>query len=132
MGWLINVGANFAHVSPTYTYTEVRYTDTYSDIIDLIGDVLKFYVMKTIKQCYKVVFSMHLLGKQFKLQLYLLFKHSLLTLALLSQNDLIGDPSLLLHQWKTGVKDLFVKTGKQCLTSIISFLLTSQLTLTCS
>jgi len=85
MGWLINVGANFAHVSPTYTYTEVRYTDTYSDIIDLIGDVLKFYVMKTIKQCYKVVFSMHLLG----------------------------DPSLLLHQWKTGVKDLFVKTAEE-------------------
>ena len=29
------------------------------------------------------------------------------------------------------MKDLFVKTGKQCLTSIISFLLTIQLTLTC-
>ena len=63
MSWLINVGANFAHVSPTYRYTDVRYTDTYSDIIDLAGDVFKFYLVQTIKQCYKVVFSMHLLGK---------------------------------------------------------------------
>jgi hypothetical protein len=84
MGWLINVGANFAHVSPTYTYSSVHYVDTYSDIIELAQDVFDYYWMRTIKQCYKVVFSMHLLG----------------------------DPSLLLHQWKTGATDLVVKTGK--------------------
>ena len=84
MGWLINVGANFAHVSPTYTYSSVHYIDTYSDIIELAEDVFDYYWMRTIKQCYKVVFSMHLLG----------------------------DPSLLLHQWKTGATDLVVKTGK--------------------
>ena len=85
LGWLINVGANFAHVSPTYTYSEIRYVDTYSDIMEIVEDVVMFYLLRTIKQCYKVVFSMQLLG----------------------------DPSLLLHQWKTGVKDLVVKTGKQ-------------------
>lgn len=81
-------------MSPTYTYTAVHYTDTYSDIVDLAGDVFRFYLMRTIKQCYKVVLSMHLLG----------------------------DPSLLLHQWKTGVKDLVVKTGKQWSTSILFLL----------
>lgn len=84
MGWLINVGANFAHVSPTYTYSSVYYTDNYADIIDLAEDVFNYYLMNTIKQCYKVVFSMHLLG----------------------------DPSLLLHQWKTGLTDIVIKTGK--------------------
>ena len=88
MGWLINVGASFAHVSPTYTYTDVRYTDTYSDIIDLIEDVLKFYVIKTIKQCYKVVFSMHMLGKQCQTSIPISsFEHSLLTLALAQRSD---------------------------------------------
>lgn len=51
-------------MSPTYTYNEVCYTDNYSDIIDLAEDVFIFYLKRTIKQCYKVVFSMHLLGKQ--------------------------------------------------------------------
>lgn len=93
MGWLINVGANFAHVAPTYTYSSVHYVDTYSDIIEVAQDVFDYYWMRTIKQCYKVVFSMHLLG----------------------------DPSLLAHQWKTGVTDLVVKTGKFTTHGVLQF-----------
>ncbi|KAL7543622.1 LOW QUALITY PROTEIN: hypothetical protein ACHAXR_013206 [Thalassiosira sp. AJA248-18] len=82
LSWLINVGANFAHVSPCFRYTHVTYTDQYCDIFDLLSDIAISYFVESIKQSYKVVFSM----------------------------ELLGDPSELLHQYKTGVTDLFTKT----------------------
>lgn len=110
LSWLINVGSNFAHVSPSFRYKEVTDSDRYCDAVDLALDLAMSYVVHTIKQvrncfgikcnqyhvsyfvtliifvfamqCYKVVFSMHLLG----------------------------DPSLYAYQVKTGVTDLFVKT----------------------
>jgi len=82
LSWVINVGANFAHVSPTFRYSKEICTDQYCDIFDLLQEIAKSYVMQTVKQAYKIVFSMQLLG----------------------------DPSELIRQYKTGVRDLFVKT----------------------
>ena len=55
-----------------------------SQIVDLGKDIAISYIVQTIQQSYKVIFSMHLLG----------------------------DPSLLAHQVKTGVSDLVFKTSK--------------------
>ena len=93
LGWIINVGAHFAHVSPTFKYSELTDADRYCDIIDLAKDIIISYVIQSIQQSYKVIFSMHLLG----------------------------DPSLLAHEWKTGVTDLVSKTRK-CSHLIHSFL----------
>lgn len=82
LAWVINVGANFAHVSPTFRYETISYSDRYCDILELLRDIAMSYIMQSIKQSYKVVFSMHLLG----------------------------DPSLLVHQWRTGVSDLVFRT----------------------
>jgi len=82
LSWVINVGANFAHVSPTFRYSPVTYTDRYCDIFDLLQEIAKPYFIQTIKQGYKVVFSM----------------------------QLFGDPSHLLQQWKTGFSDLLTVT----------------------
>lgn len=82
LGWILNVGANFAHVSPTFKYSDMSYADKYCDIVDVIYDIVISYVFQSIQQSYKVIFSMHLLG----------------------------DPSLLAHEWKTGVTDLVSKT----------------------
>ena len=84
LGWLINVGVNFAHVSPTFQYTTVMATDKYCDIIELARDIMISYSFQTIRQMYKVVFSLNLLG----------------------------DPNLLAHQWKTGFSDLVHRTRK--------------------
>lgn len=62
LGWVINVGANFAHVSPTFRYSDETYTDQYCDVFDLLLEVAMPYVVQTVKQAYKVVFSMQLLG----------------------------------------------------------------------
>jgi len=83
--WVINVGSNFAHVSPTFSYTSIFDTDKYCDVFDLVKEIAIFYIVQTIKQSYKVIFSMHLLG----------------------------DPSLLAYQYKTGVSDLIVKTRNE-------------------
>ncbi|KAL7554677.1 hypothetical protein ACHAWF_018946 [Thalassiosira exigua] len=80
--WVINVGANFAHVSPTFRYPRETYSDEYCDLFDLLLDIVMSYVMQSVKQGYKVVFSMQILG----------------------------DPSKLAYQYKTGVKDLFTMT----------------------
>ena len=82
LGWILNVGSNFAHVSPTFKYSDISYEDKYCDIADVIYDIVVSYVIESIKQSYKVIFSMHLLG----------------------------DPSQLAHEWKTGVTDLVSKT----------------------
>lgn len=82
LGWVLNVGANFAHVSPTFKYSDISYADKYCDIVDVIYDIVISYVIQSIQQSYKVIFSMHLLG----------------------------DPSLLVHEWKTGVTDLVSQT----------------------
>lgn len=60
----------------------MQYTDQYCDVVDLLWDIFLQYFMDSIKQSYKVVFSM----------------------------ELLGDPSELLHQWKTGFSDLLFKT----------------------
>lgn len=62
LGWVINVGANFAHVSPTFRYAAIIDTDKYCDVLELARDIIISYIIKSIKQSYKVVFSMHLLG----------------------------------------------------------------------
>jgi len=85
LSWLINVGANFAHVSPCFKYSQVTYTDQYCDIIDLLKDIAISYFVDSIKQSIKVVLSMQLLG----------------------------DPSHLIHQYKTGVTDLFKITRNE-------------------
>ena len=79
---MINVGANFAHVSPCFEYSMVEESDQYCDIVDLGTDIATSYLLQTIIQSYKVVFSMQILG----------------------------DPSKYASQVKTGVKDLFTKT----------------------
>jgi hypothetical protein len=82
LSWVISVGANFAHVSPTFTYNAIVDTDRYCDILELATDIVISYIVRSIKQSYKVVFSMNLLG----------------------------DPSLLAYQYKTGISDLVLKT----------------------
>jgi len=82
MSWVINVGANFAHVSPTFRYSDISYSDTYCALFDLFEEIAKPYTNQTIKQGYKVIFSMQLLG----------------------------DPSHLFAQYKAGFSDLFIKT----------------------
>lgn len=84
LSWVISVGANFAHVSPTFRYSHVSYSETYCALFDLIEEISGPYINQTIQQAYKVIFSMQLLG----------------------------DPSHLLFQYKSGVKDLFTKTRK--------------------
>lgn len=84
LSWVINVGANFAHVSPTFRFSHVSYSETYCALFDLIEEISGPYINQTIQQGYKVIFSMQLLG----------------------------DPSKLLFQYKSGVKDLFTKTRK--------------------
>ena len=58
LSWVINVGANFAHVSPTFTYSQVSCQDRYCAILDLVEELAKPYLVQTIKQGYKIVFSM--------------------------------------------------------------------------
>lgn len=82
--WIVGVGANFAHVSPTFRYASIQDTDRYTDIVELARDLAISYIVSSIKQSYKVIFSMHLLG----------------------------DPSLLAHQYRTGVSDLVFRTRK--------------------
>lgn len=82
LSWVINVGANFAHVSPTFTYNAIVDTDRYCDIVELATDIAISYIVRSIKQSYKVIFAMNLLG----------------------------DPSLLAYQYKTGISDLVLKT----------------------
>ena len=82
LSWVINVGANFAHVSPTFTYNAIVDTDRYCDIVELASDIVISYIIRSIKQSYKVLFSMNLLG----------------------------DPSLLAYQYKTGISDLVLLT----------------------
>lgn len=50
LSWLINVGSNFAHVSPSFRYKEVTDSDRYCDILDLAFDLAMSYVVHTIKQ----------------------------------------------------------------------------------
>jgi len=87
LGWVINVGANFAHVSPTFRYATIIGTDHYCDILELARDIAISYIVQSIKQSYKVVFSMHLLG----------------------------DPSFLVHQYRTGISDLVLRTRDEVL-----------------
>ena len=82
--WLINVGVNFTHVLPMFQYTTVIATDKYCDIIELARDILISYSFQTIKQIYKVLFSLNVLG----------------------------NPNLLAHQWRTGISDLVYITRK--------------------
>ncbi|KAL7553819.1 hypothetical protein ACHAWF_017158 [Thalassiosira exigua] len=82
LGWVVNVGANFAHVSPTFTYAAITYTDRYCDALELARDIVIYYIVQSIKQSYKTIFSMQILG----------------------------DPSLLLHQYRTGISDLVFRT----------------------
>jgi len=62
LAWVLNVGANFAHVSPKFKYSHISYSDKYCDILDLAKDIVVSYVIRSIQQSYKVIFSMHLLG----------------------------------------------------------------------
>jgi len=87
ISWVINVGANFAHVSPSFKYKGVKQTDRYCDILDLFTELAISYIIQTIKQSYKVIFSM----------------------------SLLGDPKLLAHQYKTGVTDLVLKSRDEFL-----------------
>jgi hypothetical protein len=69
LSWVINVGANFAHVSPTFKYSDRTDADRYCDIVDLAKDIMLSYVIQSIQQSYKVIFSMHLLGGKYSLNL---------------------------------------------------------------
>lgn len=50
LSWLMNVGSNFAHVSPCFRYKEVTDMDRYCDVVELITDIAISYVVHTIKQ----------------------------------------------------------------------------------
>lgn len=54
--WVINVGSNFAHVSPTFSYTSIFDTDKYCDVFDLAKEIAIFYIVQTIKQRWATVF----------------------------------------------------------------------------
>lgn len=54
ISWVINVGANFAHVSPSFKYKGVKQTDRYCDILDLFTELAISYIIQTIKQRYIV------------------------------------------------------------------------------
>ena len=57
LSWVINVGANFAHVSPTFRFETYTDTDQYCDILELARTIAISYIVQSIKQSYKVVFS---------------------------------------------------------------------------
>jgi hypothetical protein len=84
LSWVINVGVNFAHVSPTFRYGMIIATDKYCDVTEFASDIILSYIFQTVRQSYKVVFSLNLLG----------------------------DPNLLAHQWRTGITDLVYTTRK--------------------
>jgi hypothetical protein len=51
LSWLINVGSNFAHVSPSFRYKEISdVEDRYCDALDLAADLAISYIVSTIKQ----------------------------------------------------------------------------------
>lgn len=50
LSWLINVGSNFAHVSPSFRYKEISDVDRYRDALDLAADLAISYIVSTIKQ----------------------------------------------------------------------------------
>lgn len=69
-------------MNPQFRYQQETHTDEFCDIVDLFWEIAMSYLVQTIKQSYKVIFSMQLLG----------------------------DPSYVLHQYKTGVREFFTKT----------------------
>ena len=58
LSWVINVGANFAHVSPTFRFEKDERRDQYCDFLELARDIAISYIVQSIKQSYKVVLSM--------------------------------------------------------------------------
>lgn len=71
-------------MSPTFRYGSILAMDKYCDIIEFAREILLSYTFQTVKQSYKVIFSLNLLG----------------------------DPNLLAHQWRTGISDLVYCTRK--------------------
>ena len=82
ISWVGDVAAVFAHVSPKFVFDEIRRVDYFSHPVLLFEDLASTYTNKIILQSYKVLFSMHLLG----------------------------NPTKLFDQYKTGVVDLFSET----------------------
>lgn len=110
VGWVVNVGSNFAHVTvslldlslhsspalssdsfvlsqPCFNYPSVAYIDRFCDPIEVVKDVIFFYVVQTIRQSLKIIFS----------------------------SQFLGDPTLLALQLRTGVSDLVWRTSKCCI-----------------
>mmetsp|Transcript_21012 Transcript_21012/g.34666 ORF Transcript_21012/g.34666 Transcript_21012/m.34666 type:complete len:1329 (+) Transcript_21012:3-3989(+) len=82
VGWVVNVGSNFAHVTPCFKYPSVAYIDRFCDPIDVVKDIVFFYVVQTIKQSLKIIFS----------------------------SQFLGDPTLFALQLRTGLTDLVWRT----------------------
>ncbi len=116
VGWVVNVGSNFAHVTvslldlslhssfsalssdscvlsqPCFNYPSVAYIDRFCDPIEVVKDVIFFYVVQTIRQSLKIIFS----------------------------SQFLGDPTLLALQLRTGVSDLVWRTSKCCIFLYVS------------
>ena len=78
LAWVNNVAAKFAHVSPKFKYDRMDRADTYANAEDFANEIVQYYIVQTVYQSYKVVFSM----------------------------QLFGDPQELFDHYKAGVSDL--------------------------
>jgi len=78
LAWVNNVAAKFAHVSPKFKYDGMERADTYANAEDLANEIVQYYIVQTVYQSYKVVFSM----------------------------QLFGDPQELFDHYKAGISDL--------------------------
>ena len=48
----MNVGANFAHVSPRMDYNKFTEANRYCSALELAAELMHYYIVQTVKQSY--------------------------------------------------------------------------------
>ena len=64
--WLTNVGASFAHISPTFEFHELKIENRFGPASELGSSIMDHYLKTLMFQSYKLL-SIHLLGDPFSL-----------------------------------------------------------------
>jgi hypothetical protein len=64
--WLANVGASFAHISPTFQFKELKIENRFGPSDELANSIVDHYLKTLMFQSYKLL-SIHLLGDPFSL-----------------------------------------------------------------
>jgi hypothetical protein len=64
--WLTNVGASFAHISPTFEFKELKLDNRFGPFNELSAVIVDHYIKTLMLQSYKLL-SIHLLGDPFSL-----------------------------------------------------------------